>query len=102
MGSSSKRFSPVRTRCLEDLISVGPAILRDFEMLGIRSVAQLARSSPRRLYAKLCRVTGQRQDICCLDVFNAGVAQARNPMLPAEQSIRWYWSRKRKAVDARA
>jgi hypothetical protein len=87
---------------LQDLISVGPAILRDFELLGIRSVAQLARSNPRRLYAKLCRVTGERQDICCLDVFSAAVAQARNPKLPAEQSVWWYWSRKRQAGDGRA
>jgi hypothetical protein len=101
MVSSSKRSSPVR-RSLEDLISVGPAMLRDFELLGIRSVAQLARSSPRRLYAELCRLTGQRQDICCLDVFNAAVAQACNPNLPANESVWWYWSRKRKAGDARA
>lgn len=100
MSSSRKRSIPVDSRCLEDLISVGPAMLRDFELLGIRTVAQLARSSPRRLYAKLCRLTGERQDICCLDVFNAAVAQARNPNLPAEESVWWYWSRKRKAADA--
>jgi hypothetical protein len=42
-------------------------------------------------------VTGKSQDICCLDVFSAAVAQARNPQLPAEQRQWWYWSRKRKA-----
>jgi len=31
------------TRQLGDLISVGPAMLRDFELLGIRSVTQLAK-----------------------------------------------------------
>ena len=100
--SMSRPETMMGGRRLQDLISVGPAMLRDFELLGIRSVAQLARSSPRRLYAKLCRVTGQRQDICCLDVFHAAVAQARNPKLPAEQSVWWYWSRKRKAGDGRA
>lgn len=44
--------------------------------------------------------TGERQDLCCLDVFRAAVAQARNPRLPAEQCQWWYWSRKRKAEDA--
>src|SRR5215472_16656872 len=102
MGSSSKRSSQVPARRLQDLISVGPAMLRDFELLRVRSVPQLARANPRKLYEKLCRLTGQRQDICCLDVFNAAVAQARNPRLPAEESVWWYWSRKRKAVDARA
>jgi len=84
------------TRQLDDLISIGPAMLRDFELLGIRSVAQLARKNPERLYEKLGRVAGQHQDICVLDVFCAAVAQARNPRLSAEQCQWWYWSRKRK------
>ena len=87
----------IEERRLADLISVGPAMLRDFELLGIRSVGQLARQSPVRLYRKLSRVTRQHQDICCLDVFQAAVAQARNPRLPVEQCCWWYWSRHRKA-----
>jgi len=89
-------------RRLEDLVSIGPAMLRDFNMLGIHSVAQLSRRSPEKLYERLCEVTGQAQDICCLDVFRAAVAQARNPQLPAEQCQWWYWSRRRKAKDARS
>lgn len=81
---------------LIDLISVGPAMLRDFELLGVRSVAQLAKQDPRRMYEKLGRVAEQHQDICVLDAFRAAVAQARNPQLPAEQCQWWYWSRKRK------
>jgi hypothetical protein len=88
-------------RRLRDLISVGPAIARDFELLGIRSVPQLARANPEKLYERLCRVTGQVQDICCLDVFRAAVAQAKNPRLPLAQCQWWYWSRQRKARDAR-
>jgi len=88
-------------RSLSDLISIGPAMARDFEMLGVRSIAQLARRNPEKLYEKLCAVTGQTQDICCLDVFRAAVAQARNPQLPLEQCQWWYWSRQRKACDAR-
>lgn len=85
-----------KSRELAGLISVGPAMLRDFEILGVRSVAQLARQNPQRLYQRLERATGQRQDPCVLDVFRAAVAQARNPRLPAEQCQWWYWSRKRK------
>jgi len=88
---------PVQQRRLQDLISVGAAILRDFELLGVRSVKQLARRNPARLYQKLCRATGQRIDICCQDVFSAAVAQACDPLLPAEQCQWWYWSRLRKA-----
>lgn len=83
------------TRGLGDLISIGPAMLRDFELLGIRTVAQLARQNPQELYEKLGRVARQHQDICCLDVFCAAIAQARNPRLPTEQCQWWYWSRKR-------
>ena len=88
-------------RRLQDLASVGPAFVRNLELLGVRSVAQLGRRQPERLYEGLCRITGQAQDICCLDVFRAAVAQARDPLLPAEQSQWWYWSRQRKARDAR-
>jgi len=90
---------PADTRRLADLISIGPAMLRDFEILGVRSVAQLARQDPLRLYEKLCRIAPQHQDICCLDVFRAAVAQARDPRLPAKQCQCWYWSRQRKEVD---
>ena len=87
---------PAAPRQLADLISIGPAMLRDFALLGIRSVAQLARQNPLQMYARLSRRTGQRQDPCVLDTFRAAVAQARNPRLPAEQCRWWYWSRKRK------
>jgi hypothetical protein len=86
-------------RKLSDLISIGPAMLRDFEILGVRSVSQLARRNPERLYASLCRVAPHHQDICCLDVFRAAVAQARDPQLPVEQCQWWYWSRNRKRVE---
>ena len=33
-------------RQLADLISIGPAMLRDFDMLGINSVAELAKQEP--------------------------------------------------------
>ena len=85
---------------LSDLVSIGPAMLRDFELLGVHTVAQLARRNPEKMYEKLCQVTGQTQDICCLDVFRAAVAQAKNPNLPMEQRLWWHWSRKRKASDA--
>ena len=86
-------------RKLPDLVSIGPAMLRDFKLLGIASVAQLSRQNPEKLYERLCRITGQPQDICCLDVFRAAVAQARDPRLPPEHFQWWYWSRKRKARD---
>jgi hypothetical protein len=86
-----------RGRQLGDLISIGPAMLRDFGELKIRSVAQLARQNPRRMYERLNRLRGRRQDPCVLDTYCAAVAQAKNPRLPAEKCQWWYWSRKRKS-----
>ena len=86
-------------RRLMDLGSVGPAMVRDFELLRIHTIAQLARRNPEKMYERLCAKTGQAQDICCLDVFRAAVAQAKNPDLPFEKRQWWYWSRQRKARD---
>jgi hypothetical protein len=88
-------------RKFQDLVSVGPAIERDFEMMGIRSVAQLAKQNPKKMYGKLCKLTGQRQDPCVLDTFEAAVAQAVDPRLPAEKCRWWYWSKIRKARDGK-
>jgi nucleotidyltransferase/DNA polymerase involved in DNA repair len=99
---SRKLHSPARndSRELLDLISVGPATVRNLHSLGVHSLAQLARAKPESLYNKLRRLSGRRQDPCCLDVFSAAVAQARNPNLPAEKCAWWYWSQQRKAKSA--
>lgn len=88
-----------KRRELGDLISIGPAMLRDFERLGVRSVSQLANQDPRRMYQRLGRIVGQKQDPCVLDTFCAAVAQAKNPKLAAEKCQWWWWSRKRKKND---
>jgi hypothetical protein len=85
---------------LKNMVSVGPATLRDFELLGVHDLDQLALCDPKELYERLCAITGVRHDPCCEDVFRAAVAQARNPDLPAEERRWWYWSRKRRARKA--
>ena len=84
------------SRELKDLISIGPAMLRDFALLKIRTVEQLANQDPKKLYVRLGRTAKYHQDICVLDTFQAAVAQARNPRLPAEQCQWWWWSNRRK------
>jgi hypothetical protein len=88
-------------RELFDLISIGPAMVHVFKSLSIHSVAVLARRNPERLFEKLCRLIGERENVCVLDAFSAAVAQARNPRLPVEQCQWWYWSRKRLAREKR-
>ena len=84
------------TRELKDLVSIGPAMLEDFDLLGIHSVAQLKRRNPQRMYRELCRIRKQVIDPCCLDTIVAAVAQAKDPNLPLEQRQWWFWSRVRK------
>lgn len=98
----SKNSNPSPVRRLKDLSSIGPAMLRDFEKLGVRSVPQLAKQDPLALYRKLERLTGHRQDPCVLDTFTCAVAQAKDPRLPAAQKKWWYWSRLRKAGRKRS
>jgi hypothetical protein len=90
---------PNAERKLSGLVSVGPATLVDFEVLGITSVNQLRRRSPERMYRELCRLNRQLIDPCCLDVFVAAVAQAKDPDLPIGQRQWWYWSKLRKAAQ---
>jgi hypothetical protein len=83
-------------RRLKDLVSIGPSMLENLELLGVRSIRELSLRNPKRMYEELCRLKGQRLDPCCLDVFVAAVAQAKDPNLPIEQRQWWYWSKVRK------
>ncbi|MFZ4750166.1 MAG: helix-hairpin-helix domain-containing protein [Phycisphaerales bacterium] len=68
------------SRPLSTLANVGKATLGDFEQLGIRSRAQLARRDAYRLYERLCALTAQRHDPCVIDVFLATISECRgNP-----------------------
>jgi hypothetical protein len=87
-----------RTPCDELLAlrNIGPAMRRDFALLGIRSVAQLARCRAQTLYRKLETLTGQRQDPCVLDTFEAAVHQAKT----GEALPWWHFSRRRKRASS--
>jgi hypothetical protein len=56
---------------LEDLPNIGPKMAADFRLMGITKPKQLAGKDPYKLYERLCRLTGVRQDPCVLDVFIA-------------------------------
>ena len=86
---------------LEDLVSVGPATLDDFDKLGIKNLKQLAKQEAHDLYEKLCAKTKARHDPCVEDVFAAAIAQAKDPHLPEEQKQWAYWSRLRKQRPTR-
>lgn len=78
------------------LMNVGKATRRDFDTLGISTVAQLAQSDADELYGRLNFLTGQRHDPCVWDIFAATIHQART----GEALPWWHWTAKRKRRQA--
>ncbi|MES2017776.1 MAG: helix-hairpin-helix domain-containing protein [Pseudomonadota bacterium] len=66
---SPNKVVRARVRRFTDLPNIGPAMARDFELLGFTEPAQLIGADPYELYLALCVATGARQDPCVLDVF---------------------------------
>lgn len=69
---------------LQKLPAVGPSVAADLRMLGVRSVRDLARRDPERLYARLCEMTSVRRNPCVLYTFRCAVYAARTPRPKAE------------------
>ncbi len=67
----------------------------DLRLLGVQSIAGLARRDPERLYQKLCRMTGTRQDPCVLYVFRCAVYVARSRSPRPELMLWWAWKDRR-------
>ena len=88
-------------RQLSHLHGIGRAMLEDFNRLGVRSVADLARCDATELYRRLSQITNARQDPCVHDTFTCAIEQARNPDLPPQQCKWWYWSgiRKKSGIE---
>ena len=78
------------------LMNVGEATCKDFELLGIESIAGLADASADELYARLQIITGQPHDSCVWDVFAAAINEART----GERRPWWEWSKIRKNRQA--
>ena len=62
---------------LSDLRNIGKAMLADFELLGITSVAQLAAQDADELYTRSAVLTGARHDPCVHDTYAAAIHQAK-------------------------
>lgn len=56
-------------RSLTDLPNVGKAVEKDLQRLGFRAPEQLIGQCPFRLFQRLCEITGERHDLCMLDLF---------------------------------
>lgn len=76
---------------LQQLPGVGPSIAADLRRLGVKSVRDLARRDPEQLYARLCEMTGVRQDPCVLYTFRCAVYAARTTRPDPELLKWWKW-----------
>lgn len=54
-----------------DIPNVGKAMERDFIFLGLKSPVDLKSQDAFKLYQKMCKKSGQRQDLCVLDTYIA-------------------------------
>lgn len=77
---------------LLSLMNVGPATLADLHLLGITTIAQLAKQDANYLYEKLQKITGQKHDPCVWDVFAAIIHEAQS----GEKLPWWHFSQIRK------
>lgn len=77
----------------EDIPNVGPAMARDFALLGIKDPKELKGKSAFALYKKLCTKSGSRQDPCVLDTYLAVI----DFMNGAAAKPWWHYTKMRKA-----
>ena len=65
----AKNFKEIKI--FQDIPNVGPAMARDFSLLGLSKPMDLIHKNPFTLYKKMCKVSGVRQDPCVLDTYIA-------------------------------
>lgn len=80
-------------KSLSALKNVGPAALKDFAILGIQTVEQLANQNADDLYLRLQQLTQTKHDPCVWDVFAATIHEAKT----GEKTPWWQWTKMRKA-----
>ena len=57
----------------DDIPNIGPAMVRDFQLLGLTKPKDLTNKDPLTLYQKMCKISGVRQDPCVLDTYMAAI-----------------------------
>jgi hypothetical protein len=76
----------------QQLASVGLESARDFVVLGMQRIEDLAGREPVELYEELCRRTQARHDPCVEDMIRCAVAQAEDPRLTTTHGDWWHWT----------
>lgn len=86
-----KRSHPAAGDPLEALPGIGVSLARDLRALGVRRVGDLRRRDPERLYQRLNRLRGTRQDPCVLYAFRCAAYAARTARPDARLLKWWNW-----------
>jgi len=81
----------VAIRNLQEIPGVGPRIAANLLKMGIRRPADLKGKDPSKLYDKLGRLEGARQDPCVLYVFRCAVYYASRKRHDPERLKWWNW-----------
>ena len=76
---------------LREIPGVGPRIAENLLYMGIRRPADLKGKDPQRLYDRLGRLEGVRQDPCVLYVFRCAVYYASRKRHDPEKLKWWNW-----------
>lgn len=95
-----ERQHPIRATPADELLTlrnIGPAMRRDFTLLGITSIKQLARRNPDKLYACIQKLTNTRHDPCVWDTYAAAIHQAKT----GEALPWWHFTHVRKRREGK-
>jgi hypothetical protein len=76
---------------IQSLPGIGPSLATDLRALGVRRAADLRQLDPERLYVRLNRLRGQRQDPCVLYAFRCAAYAARTSRPRAHLLKWWNW-----------
>lgn len=87
-----KAATAAEVRKFQDIPNVGPAMTRDFQLLGFKSPQDLKGKDPLKLYKKMCKIRGKRQDPCVLDTYMAVIDFLNG----ASARPWWYYTKNRK------
>ncbi len=79
---------------LRTIPGIGKSISLDLWNIGIRGIDDLAGKSPNKLYRKLNKFSGVKQDICVLYTFRCAVYYATEEKHERDKLNWWYWKDK--------
>ncbi|MDB5272338.1 MAG: pathogenicity locus [Chitinophagaceae bacterium] len=94
MNTSLKEF--------QQIPGVGKAVARDLYELGFRTIADLKKQDPEKLYVLHNNLRGEVQDICMLYTFRCAVYYAETPNEKREaQKLKWWHWMDKVKVDSK-